>query len=42
MVRMACWTLVQNQLKVLYSSVQVRDRPARNVFGKLSVTCIRV
>jgi hypothetical protein len=42
MVRMAGQTLVQNQLIMLYSSVQVRDRPTRNVFGELRVTCICV
>jgi hypothetical protein len=42
MVRMAGRTLVQNQLIMLYSSVQVRDGLARNVFGKLRVTCICV
>jgi hypothetical protein len=42
MVRMAGWTLVQNQLKVLYGSVQVRDGLARSVFGKFRMTCICV
>jgi hypothetical protein len=37
---MANWTLIQNQLKMLHSSVQVRDRLARHVFGQLRVTCI--
>jgi hypothetical protein len=40
MVRMAGRTLIQNHLKVLYSSVQTRDRLACHVFGKLRVACI--
>jgi hypothetical protein len=40
MVRMAGRTLVQNKLKMLYSSVQARDPLACYVFGKLRVACI--
>jgi hypothetical protein len=42
MIRMADRTLVKNQLKTLHSVVQVRDRLARRVFGKLCVACICV
>jgi len=42
MIRMADRTLVKNRLKMLHSIVQVRDRPARHVFGKSCVTRICV
>jgi hypothetical protein len=34
LVRMAGWTLVQDQLKMIYGIVQVRDRHACHVCGK--------
>jgi hypothetical protein len=39
---MADRTLVQNQLKILYSSIQVRDIPACHVFDKSGVARICV
>lgn len=43
-VRMANWTLVQNQLEILYSVIQVRDplQFACRVLGESCVACIRV
>ena len=42
MIGMVDWTLIQDQLKMLSSIVQVRDCPACYVFGKLCVARICV
>jgi hypothetical protein len=42
MIRMAHWTPVKNQLKMLHSVTQVRDHIACHVFGKSCMTRICV
>lgn len=36
------WSLVHNQLKMLHSIIQVRERLVHHIYGKLCVACIGI